>query len=63
MATVIAGSIIIIPIFFICCSWWKRCVFPAYDVPIQTYSSLARLIKGASLRNLTLTVIDNCFDA
>lgn len=28
--TVMAGSCLIIPLFFMCCGWWKRIVYPAY---------------------------------
>jgi len=33
MCTIIWGSIIILPIFFMCCPWWKRCTYPIYEVP------------------------------
>lgn len=46
-----------------CCGWWKRCTYPAFDVPTTTYESLRKLLQGSSVRNLTLTVVDNCFDA
>ena len=32
--TIFWGSIIILPLFFICCDWWQKCVYPAYDIPI-----------------------------
>jgi hypothetical protein len=63
MCTIIGGSFIILPLFFICCDWWKRCTLPAFDVPTSVYQSLIKLMRGSSLRNITLTVIDNCFDA
>jgi hypothetical protein len=33
MCTLIWGSIILIPIFFMCMPWWKRCTYPIYEVP------------------------------
>lgn len=40
IATIVGGSLIILPIFFMCCGWWKKIVYPAYDVPLSTYQSL-----------------------
>lgn len=59
--TIATGSIIIIPIFFMCCGWWRKCTYPAYDVPASIYESLRKLLSGSSVRNLTLTVVDNLF--
>jgi len=55
------GSLIILPLFLLCCNWWKKCTYPCYDVPVSVYQGLNRLIKGANVRNVTLTVQDNCF--
>lgn len=30
MCTILWGSIILIPIFFMCCRWWKKCTYPIY---------------------------------
>ena len=46
-----------------CCGWWKKCVYPLYEIPVSVYSSLARLIRGGSIRNVTLTVLDNKLNA
>jgi hypothetical protein len=40
IATIVGGSFIIIPIFFMCCGWWKKIVYPAFEVPLSTYQSL-----------------------
>ena len=63
MCTLILGSLIVLPLFLMCCNWWKRCTYPAYDIPIQVYQSLGKLLRGGSLKNLTLTVVDNTFNA
>ena len=31
-ATIIVGSIIIFPLFFICCNWWKKRINKLYEV-------------------------------
>ena len=62
MCTLIWGSIILFPLFFMCMNWWKRCTYAIFDVPETVYDSLGRLTRGG-LGNLTLTVIDNCFSA
>ena len=33
MCTLIWGSIILFPLFFMCMDWWKRCTYAIYDVP------------------------------
>lgn len=63
MATMIGASLIILPIFFICCDWWKRCTLAAYDVPISVYEGFSKLLRGSSLRSLDITVNDSAFDA
>ena len=60
--TIFWGSIFLLPLFCICCDWWRRCVFPAFDIPIETYHSLGRLFRSPNLRNITLRVVDNTFD-
>ena len=56
------GSMVIFPLFFVCCDWWKNCVYPAHDIDFSVYSALARLFKSPSLRNVSLTVIDSTFE-
>jgi len=63
MCTAIWGGIIIIPIFFMCCDWWKRCTFPAFSIPVSTYMKLSRIFRAPNLNNVTLTIIDNTFNA
>ena len=60
--TIFWGSILLFPLLFICCDWWRKCVSPAYDVPLETYHSLGRLFRSPNLRNVTLRVVDNTFD-
>ena len=60
--TLFCGSIFLLPFLFVCCQWWKKFTYPAYDIPLSVYSSLRKLIKNGNLRNLTLYVRDNTFD-
>ena len=62
LCTIIWGSIIIFPLFFLCMGWWKRCTYPAFTIDSQIYQSLSRLTKSSSLKNITLRVMDNAFD-
>lgn len=62
MCTIIWGSIIILPLFFMCCDWWKRCTYPAFNIDINLYLALSRILKAPNIRNLTLTITDNNFN-
>jgi hypothetical protein len=44
--------------------WWKRIVYPTYELTAEAYHSVARFIaKTPTLVTLDLTVIDNAFNA
>lgn len=30
--TVVSGSFCILPLFFMCCPWWKKIVYPQYEI-------------------------------
>ena len=62
MCTAIWGGFIIIPLFFMCMDWWKKCVYPAFSIPVSTYMKLDRIFKAPNLNNVTLTVNDNTFN-
>ncbi len=62
LCTFVWGSIIIIPLFFMCCNWWRRCVLAAYDIDFSVYLALAKVFRSRNLRNVSLTVIDSTFD-
>lgn len=63
ICTIIWAGILIFPIFFLCCDWWQKFVYPAFDIPIATYYSLQRIFSSYSLQTMTLTVVDNRFGA
>lgn len=45
-----------------CCGWWKRIAYAAFNIPEATYQSLQRLIMLPNIQTLSLTVIDNRFN-
>ena len=62
MCTIIWGSILIFPIFFMCCNWWIKCTYPAWNISPTVYMALGRIFRAPNLRNITISVIDNNFD-
>lgn len=44
------------------CDWWKKMVFPCYNIPEITYQSLQSLLALPNLQTLALTVNDNRFN-
>ena len=63
ICTLIWGSILIFPLCFMCCDWWKNIVNPSFNVPVQSYSALGSLLRSANITHLNLVVVDNYFDA
>jgi hypothetical protein len=62
--TFMLGICLIFPLFFMCCMWWKRIVNPLYELSVSAYQNMANLIgKAPNLNNLTLTIVDNAFNA
>lgn len=45
-----------------CCDWWKKIVYPAFDVPESTYRALGNLIFAPNIQTITLNVNDNRFN-
>lgn len=62
MCTIIWGSLLIFPLCFMCMDWWKRCTYAAFQIDINLYLALTKLLKAPNIRNLTLTVTDNNFN-
>jgi len=62
LCTAIWGGIIIIPLFFMCMDWWKKCVYPAFTIPVSTYMKLDRIFRAPNINNVTLSVNDNTFN-
>lgn len=56
------GSILIFPLFFICCDWWKRRVNRIYNVENCGYDSLLDIIRNSEAEELYLMVQDNLFN-
>lgn len=60
--TIMSGLILIFPLFFMCCMWWKKIVYPTYDLTMDAYQSLANfLARAQNVTSLNLTVVDNSF--
>ena len=62
LATIICASIVLFPLFFMCCGWWKRIVSEAYSIPTSTYEKLAAILHNPGIRAVTLSVLDNTFN-
>ena len=61
--TILLGIFLIIPLFFMCCDWWKRIVHPKYVVNLQFYVLLGNFLrKNPTTRMLNLTIGDSAFD-
>ena len=63
-ATLLSGSFCILPLLLMCCMWWKKIVYPLYELTPAAYQSVIDLIRlFPSATNLTLSVTDNAFGA
>lgn len=60
--TIVFGSILIFPLCFMCCGWWQRLVYPAFEVEEHAYRSLEKLFSSTNLNSVTITVVDNAFN-
>lgn len=60
-ATLLLGVVFVVPLFFMCCSWWQRMAYPAYEVDVESYQLLAKLLLSTDASGLSLTVYDNAF--
>ena len=40
IVTIVFGCILIFPLFFMCCDWWRRKVYPTFSIPESTYVAL-----------------------
>jgi hypothetical protein len=63
ICTLLLGSILIFPLCFMCCDWWRRCTLDAHDVAPAVYASMARIFRSPNVRNVSLTVVDNTFNS
>jgi uncharacterized protein with PQ loop repeat len=62
MCVLISTSLCIFPFVCMFLRWWKKYTYPAYDIPLTIYETIAALLRAPNLRNLTLCVLDNQFD-
>jgi hypothetical protein len=61
--TIIWGSIFLFPLFFICCDWWKRIVNRIFEVNVEGYEGVARMILNSRAEDVYIMVQDNLFNA
>jgi hypothetical protein len=62
MFTILCAGFLIFPLCFICCMWWKKIVYPAYELSNEAYQTIANFIARAqNVTNLNLIVVDNAF--
>jgi hypothetical protein len=45
-----------------CCNWWKRKVYPLYELQEEAYRDVGEMLKQMKGSVLNLRVVDNCLD-
>lgn len=61
--TYVLSGCLIIPLFFMSCMWWKKIVYPKYELNIEFYRSIGRYLRSNPLCiELAINVCDNAFD-
>lgn len=45
-----------------CCNWWKKIVYPQYEVNPEAYRAIANFIANSPITNMNLDVVDNAFN-
>ena len=64
MLTILLGACLIFPLFFTCCMWWKKLVYPKYEVNEEAYRAVGRFCKRSpNCSVINLTVCDNGLNA
>ena len=54
---------LIFPLFFMCCNWWKKIVYPKYHVSAEFYRAVGQFVRNnATCTTVKLTVCDNQFN-
>jgi len=44
--TICFGSLLIFPLCFMCCGWWKKIAYPLYEISLDTYKMLGNVINS-----------------
>ena len=60
--TIFFGRILIFPLTFICCDWWKKLVQKSFAVDVSGYEAMAELLKKSRADDVYLMVQDNFFN-
>jgi hypothetical protein len=45
-----------------CCKWWRKIVYPAYEIPEGTYKKMNAVFNASTIRSIRLKVSDNGFN-
>ena len=62
--TLMLGIFLILPLFFMCCEWWKKIQYPLYELTIEAYRDLANFIaKHPTLVSLEIITYDNALNS
>ncbi len=62
-STICFGMCCIFPLCFMCCNWWKKAVYPIYELSLQAYREVASFLeRNPTANNLNLIVVDNAFN-
>ena len=63
ITTVLLGMCLIFPLFFTCCMWWKKLVYPKYEVIEEVYRAIWRFCsRSPHCTVINLSVADNAFN-
>lgn len=54
------GGVLIFPLAFMFCNWWKKVVYPAFEIPETTYHALQVLLSAPNMETISLSFVDNC---
>lgn len=59
IATACCGGILVLPLAFMFCNWWKKIVYPAFEIPDSTYTNLRPLLSSPKLETISISIVDN----
>ena len=63
IVTMLLGMCLIFPLCFTCCMWWKKLVYPKYEVTEEVYRAIWRFCsRSPQCTVINLSVADNAFN-
>ena len=64
MLTITFAMLLLFPLFLLCSDWWKRKVYPLFEVYPQSYQAINTLVhKCPNLSTINLNLNDNGLDS